>query len=97
MKRIITFIVSTAVIAFAITGCSYGTDVVRNDVTNETGEIYGKIERISSDLGYDPVTHIVYRSNLTSYSFFVYIPYIAPNGLPYKYDTEKKELVEIEN
>lgn len=49
-------------------------------------------------LSYDEMTRIVYIRNVTyGYYIYVYTPYYAPNGLPYKYNPETNTFEEINN
>lgn len=52
-------------------------------------------KHIVDDLYYDTLTHIVYFKNITSDFYQVYIPYIASNGLPFRYNTDVNKLEEI--
>lgn len=51
---------------------------------------YNEIKTIGNGLWYDTTTRIVYRQNSYGMS-----PYIAPNGLPFKYNPETKALEQI--
>ena len=49
---------------------------------------------IGGELYYDSATRITYRRNGNAYGS-VFIPYFAPNGLPYKYTPETNTFEEI--
>lgn len=53
-----------------------------NDVTKTTNDFI----KIEKKLCYDPKTNIVWMEYM-GYEY-TYTPYIAPNGLPYKYDPQ---------
>ena len=48
-------------------------------------------------LSYDTMTKIVYIKNITYGARYVYTPYYAPNGLPYRYNPETNTFEEIKN
>lgn len=96
MKKLF-YIVSVVLLLFTLTGCT------NNDA---------KVERVDGlptalavienrdNLYYDVNTKIVYFIFKThsGYSGYGYMsPYYASNGLPYRYDVEKQELVETGN
>ena len=55
----------------------------------------GKFIDIGDDLSYDSITKVVYLKNYTYYGNYVYVPYYAANGKPYKYNVETNTLEEI--
>ena len=61
-------------------------------IENNSQTMYGDsvIKNIGNGLWYDTTTRIVYRQNSYGMS-----PYIAPNGLPFKYNPETKSLEQI--
>ena len=48
-------------------------------------------------LNYDTSTGIVYIKNYTHSGNYVYTPYYAPNGLPYRYNSETNMFEEIDS
>ena len=48
-------------------------------------------------LKYDTSTGIVYIKNYTHSRNYVYTPYYAPNGLPYRYNSETNMFEEIDS
>lgn len=46
--------------------------------------------KIEEDIYYDPATNIVYMRETTYGWNDIYEPYMAPDGLPYKYDPQAK-------
>lgn len=101
MKKTTILIVAMAM-AFTLTGCGDFFSVrkmnVFEDIENEEllensiefVEI-GYVGESSGDvLKYDTTTGIVYIDG-----YYVFTPYYAPNGLPYKYNPETNELEEI--
>lgn len=57
---------------------------------------YLDFKTISDDLVYDAATNIVYVENDTADTYDVYVPYYAPNGLPFKYNGKTGELEQID-
>lgn len=98
MKRNL-LILLTALLCCSFTGCGSET-VVAVNVENEEdlhSTTFGKsaFVEIGNDLYYDSATRIVWLKNKNSYGN-VYIPYYAPNGLPYRYNPETNTFEEIE-
>lgn len=96
-KKLIATLLSCA-IALSLAGCS--VEPVQVNVSNSesiSSHQLGTFVSIGSNLVYDPATRIVYRQNYTHGSRYVYIPYYAPNGLPYRYDPETSTFEEINN
>lgn len=46
-------------------------------------------------LSYDTMTRIVYIKNYTYQGNYIYTPYYAPNGLPYRYNPETNTFEEV--
>lgn len=46
--------------------------------------------KIEDDIYYDPATNIVYMKETTYGWNYIYEAYMAPDGLPYKYDPQAK-------
>lgn len=59
------------------------------------GDYLLNFTRIDGDLFYENFTHVCYFKNTTYSNRGVYVPYYAPNGKPFKYDKDKKTVVEI--
>lgn len=96
MKRIL-LITLICIFIFSLVGCS-NPEVVQVNVSNTedlSSNQFGNFIKIGDDLVYDSATNIVYRANYTYMGNNVYIPYYAPNGLPYKYNPETNTLEEI--
>lgn len=87
---------------FALSQCSKpSTDVPvseNNRVENSeyVSGTYLDFKTISDDLVYDAATNIVYVENDTADTYDVYVPYYAPNGLPFKYNGKTGELEQID-
>lgn len=95
-KKIFSFILcAISIITFA--GC--GTSQVNVNVSNSesiSSNQFGKFIEIGNNLMYDSATRIVYINNYTyGYQTYVYTPYYAPNGLPYRYNPETNTFEEI--
>lgn len=92
MKVVITVIV--ALVAVVTLG-----SLIINTVLTETERhtyTFVEIKEVENRLFYDEKTNIVYVRVITPGSTSPsIIPYYAPNGLPYRYDPEKQELVMI--
>ena len=98
MKKFIQRSVVVLLVLICISGCGSSTIKVNTDNTEQlNSDSLGEMQEIGGKLYYDLATRIVYRTNYTRMGYYVHIPYIAPNGLPYRYDVENNKLVEIEN
>ena len=99
MKNKLMATLLSCALTLPLFGC--GTvEPVQVNVSNSTSissHQFGTFVSIGSNLVYDPATRIVYRQNYTHGSRYVYIPYYAPNGLPYRYDPETNTFEEINN
>ena len=100
MKKNILVVVAF-VFGFSLVGCSE-TETSRVNVQNgdELSDSILGIEafvKIDTGLYYDSTTGIVYIGNGRNgaYESKTYCPYYAPNGLPYKYNSETNTLEEI--
>lgn len=96
-KTFLSLLVAFALI-LTLSGCGGGSEDLS---IVKQGDITG-IDRINIDgcLCYDAKTNIVYIWNGISGCFTTATspsPYYASNGLPYKYDPDTKELIEIAN
>ncbi len=98
-KKILSFIICfISIIIFA--GCDESqVDVVTVNVSNNeniSGSQFGEFIGIGSNLTYDSATRIVYIKNYTyGCQNYVYTPYYASNGLPYRYNPETNTFEEI--
>ena len=98
MKNKLIAIILTFVIAFSLLGCS--AEPVQVNVSNSESIFshqLGTFTSIGNNLVYDPATRIVYRRNSVYAGNGVYVPYYAPNGLPYRYDPQTNTFEEINN
>lgn len=77
----------------SLVGCS-NSDQENADTSNYSIEF---VTIDDSILVYDSATKIVYMKNFTNAINCAYTPYYAPNGLPYRYNTETNSLEEINN
>lgn len=96
-KKLIATLLSCA-IALSLAGCS--VEPVQVNVSNSesiSSHQLGTFTSIGNNLVYDPATRIVYRQNYTHGCRYVYVPYYASNGLPYRYDPEANMFEEINN
>ena len=87
-------------LASSLVGCGEDTIVTVN--VENSGELssttLGKdaFIKISDDLYYDSATRIVWLENYSNGYGCSYVPYPAPNGLPYRYNPETNTFEEIE-
>lgn len=94
-KRVVVIFCLLTILASGCSGEINRLDVAPEEYTVDNLELV----QISSSLWYDKNTNIVYIWNgwlSQSSSATTPTPYIATNGLPYKYDLETKSLVEID-
>jgi hypothetical protein len=99
MKNKLIVIILTFVIAFSLVGCG-AVEPVQVNVSNGeslSSHQFGKFVSIGNNLVYDSATRIVYMRNSTSGGYCAYVPYYAPNGLPYRYNPEINTFEEINN
>ena len=100
--KYIAVLIAVILLIFALSQCSKpSTDVPvseNNRVENSeyVSGTYLDFKTISDDLVYDAATNIVYVENDTADTYDVYVPYIAPNGLPFKYNGKTGELEQID-
>ena len=95
--RKILILIAALLLFCTLTGCGSETVVVNVENTeNISSNAFGNFVEIGNGLVYDGATRIVYIENYTYYAHYVYTPYYAPNGLPYKYNPETNTFVEIE-
>ena len=95
MKKIIS-VISACLLAMQLSGCG-AVEPVRVNISNSqsiSSDTLGAFVEIGGLLVYDPATRIVYRLNDHAYGV-TYVPYYAPNGLPYKYNPETNTFEEI--
>ena len=74
---------------FSLVGCG-AIEPVQVNVSNSeslSSNQLGKFITINNNLYYDSATRIVYIYNRNTYGSS-YTPYYAPNGFPYRYNTE---------
>lgn len=99
MKRKVFISLLTCMMIFSLVGCGE-TKILSVNVENSdslNSNILGQQSfiEIGSGLYYDSSTRIVYMSNRTYSEWYVYTPYYAPNGFPYKYNPEINTFEEI--
>lgn len=97
MRKKLMAIILSCILILSLIGCG-AVEPVQVNVSNSTSvssNQFGTFVSIGSNLVYDPATRIVYRKNYTYSGYYVYIPYYAPNGLPYRYDPETNTFEEI--
>ena len=97
MKRNLIILLTAILLSCSLSGCGSET-VVAVNVENEEdlyNTTFGKsaFVKIGNDLYYDSATRIVWLKNSNTYGN-VYIPYYAPNGLPYNPETNTFEEIE---
>lgn len=102
MKKKILITILFCVFVITLVGCSSETaESVQVNVSNSesiSSNQFGKFIEIGNNLVYDSATRIVYIDNYTyGYQTYVYTPYYAPNGLPYRYNPEANTFEEIVN
>lgn len=100
MKRNLLILLTALLLSCSLIGCGGSETVVAVNVENEEdlhSTTFGKsaFVEIGNYLYYDSATRIIWLENKNSYGN-VYIPYYAPNGLPYKYNPETNTFEEIE-
>lgn len=96
MKRKLLAIMLSCIIILSLIGCS--AEPVQVNVSNNenlSSQQLGTFISIGNNLVYDAATRIVYIRNYTYAGSCVYTPYYAPNGLPYRYNTETNTFEEI--
>lgn len=100
-KRIITALLC-AITALTLTGCEENKPVNVNVESDSSisGKAFGKsaLVEIGDELWYDTTTRIVYwwNGNLSDTRWDTTpSPYYAPNGLPYRYNSETNTFEEI--
>ena len=96
MKRKLLAMVFSCFIALSLVGCS--AEPVHVNVSNSESvhsNQFGEFVKIGNNLYYDSATRIVYIKNYTYMDNYVYTPYYAPNGLPYRYNPEINTFEEI--
>lgn len=99
MRKKLMAIILSCILILSLTGCG-AVEPVQVNVSNSeniSSNQFGKFVSIVNNLVYDSATRIVYRKNYTSSGYYVYIPYYAPNGLPYRYNPETNTFEEINN
>ena len=97
MKRKLLIIALSSILVFSLVGCETGTVQVNvSNSENLSSYQFGEFINIGNNFVYDSATRIVYRKNANSYGN-VYVPYYAPNGLPYSYNPATNTFEEINN
>ena len=89
MKKRLIVLLIMGVLMFGLAGCGNA-----KDYGNVGGQSVNFVEVPNSKLIYDTNTNIVYISFHT-YQDRGYSAYLAPNGLPYKYNVKTNKLEEI--
>ena len=99
MKRILIIAATLLFSSIGLMGCTKTTLNVNmeGEVTNAQSSGFVKICDDPIPLSYDPMTRIVYIRSYTYYDHYVYTPYYAPNGLPYRYNPETNTFEEIDS
>lgn len=97
MKKRLLAIIFSCIFIFSLTACSESVQVNVSNNENISSNQFGEFINIGNDLVYDSATRIVYTKNYTYGWNHVYIPYYAPNGLPYRYNPETNTFEEINN
>lgn len=73
---------------FILSGCEEKTATMGGETVSISDlEVYLPIPN-TTDLVYNKTTHIVYIENFTYAGNYVYTPYYASNGTPYRYNIE---------
>ena len=85
--------ITATILLFSLTGCGTTTTTVAVNVENSeelNSTVLGRdaFSKIADDLWYDSATRIVYMKFYQHQSSDVFVPYYAPNGLPYRYNPE---------
>ncbi len=99
MKKKLMAIILSCTLALSLVGCG-AVEPVQVNVSNSesiSSNQFGKFVDIGNYLVYDSATRIVYMENPTYCTNCVYVPYYAPNGLPYRYNPETNTFEEINN
>lgn len=105
MKKILIPVLTGCMISLSLTGCKKEVlnaieDNLQTVYIENVGELYttqvgsNTFVHIIEDLYYDPNTKIVWLKHDQMYSKYC-TPYIASNGLPYKYIPETNTLEEM--
>ena len=100
MKRNLLILLTTLLLSCSLSGCESKTVVAVNVENKESihNTTFGKdaFIKISDDLYYDSTTRIVWLKNYSNGYGCSYVPYPAPNGLPYRYNPKTNTFEEIE-
>ncbi len=101
MKKKILALLFGFVLTFSLVGCGEGETLnvnVENDSDLNSSTLGTQsFVNIGDDLFYDGATGIIYINNVTyGLGCHVYTPYYAPNGLPYKYNSQTNTFEEID-
>lgn len=92
MKKILFILI---ICGFMLSSCSPPTAQVNTqDETNISSSSFANFIGIGDSLVYDSITKIVYFKNYSD-GRYIYIPYYASNGMPYRYNSETNMLEEI--
>lgn len=93
----IKLLLPLTILLFCLTGCGEVAPITVNVENNESlaTNTLGTFTYIGNYIYYDSATKIVYRSNYVYSGNSVYVPYYAPNGLPYRYNPETNTFEEI--
>lgn len=97
-KKLMTTLLSCALV-LPLFGCG-AVEPVQVNVSNSeniSSHQLGTFALIGNNLVYDSATRIVYRRDYVYGGNSVYVPYYAPNGLPYRYDPQTNTFEEINN
>ena len=99
MKGKLVAIIFSCILIFSLTACS-DSEPVRINISNDKDisiNQFGEFVYIGNNLVYDSATGVVYIANYTYDGNCVYVPYYAPNGFPYRYNSETNTFEEINN
>lgn len=100
MKKLYSILIILTML-LSMVGCDNSNSIVNVNVENaESLNSYTLGEsnfiKIGNGLYYDSATGIVFLQNWNTYGH-TYVPYPAPNGLPYKYNPATNTFEEINN
>ena len=95
MKKLLAIMLSFIII-LSLIGCS--SEPVKVNVSNSeslSSNQFGEFVNIGDNLYYDSATRIVYMKNYSYMGYCFYTTYYAPNGLPYRYNSQTNTFEEI--
>ena len=98
MKKLAIILVLSLIVLFCSGCCSESestTQVRTSDGQLQSSSSFADFITIGDSLVYDASTKIVYFQTYTYGQNYVYTPYYATNGMPYKYNVDTNTLEEI--